>query len=220
MLPMDPLHAAIALLPIAMYLLVVGGINLASRPFVTTGARDAMALGIAIGGCVVAGPMELFLPDRAASSYGGWAWALMLGCYVLVVVLVALMLRPRLVIYNITLDQLMPVLEETIARLDPQVRLSGNTIVSQALGIQLSVESQPIVKNVQLVAAGPQQSQAGWRRLELALTPALRGLRGMPNPYGASLLTFGLLLAGLITLLLYRDPDGVQQALGNMLRRT
>ena len=40
---MDPLHAAIALFPVAMYLLIIGAINLSPRPFVTTGARDAMA---------------------------------------------------------------------------------------------------------------------------------------------------------------------------------
>ena len=220
MLPMDPLHAAIALFPVAMYLLIIGAINLSPRPFVTTGARDAMALGIAISGCMVAGPMELFLPEAAAAAYGGWVWAMMLGCYALCVVFIALMLRPRLVIYNITLDQLLPVLEETIARLDPQVRTVGNMIISPALGVQLSVESHSMVKNVQLASAGPHQSQAGWRRLELALVPALQPVRGTPNPYGVSLVTFGVLLAGLISLLLVRDPAGVQQALTEMLRRS
>jgi hypothetical protein len=217
---MDPLHAAIALFPVAMYLLIIGAINLSPRPFVTTGARDAMALGIAISGCMVAGPMELFLPEPAAAAYGVWVWVMMLACYALTVVFIALMLRPRLVIYNVALDQLMPVLEETIAKLDPQVRTIGNTITSPGLGIQMSVESQPVIKNVQLVSAGPHQSQSGWRRLALALVPALRSLRGTPNPYGASLVTFGILLAGLVSLLLVRDPAGVQQALAEMLRRS
>ncbi len=217
---MDPLHSAIALIPVAMYLLVLGAINVSPRPFLTTGARDAVALGIAISGCVAAGPMELFLPEAAAVAYGGWVWAMMLGCYSLLVLFVALMLRPRLVIYNITLEQLLPVLEETIARLDPQVRTSDGTIVSQELGVHLTVESQPMVKNVQLVSAGLQQSHNGWRRLELALAPAVQSIRSGPNPYGASLLTFGILMAGLISLLLARDPSGVQQALNDMLRRS
>jgi hypothetical protein len=203
-----------------MYLLVIGAINLSPQPFLTTGARDAIALGIAISGCVIAGPMELFLPEAAAAAYGGWVWGLMIGCYTLLVVFIALMLRPRLVIYNVTLDQALPVLEETIARLDPQVRMTGSTIVSPELGLQLSIESQPIIKNVQLVSAGPRQSQSGWRRLELALAPALRSIRGTPNPYGVSLMTFGFLLAGLVSLLLVRDPAGVQQALTEMLRRS
>ncbi len=216
---MDPLHATIALFPVAMYLLVLGAINVAPRPFLTTGARDAIALGIAISGCVAAGPMELFLPEAAAVAYGGWVWAMMLGCYCLMVLFVALMLRPRLVIYNVTLEQLLPVLEETVARLDPQVRWNGNTIVSQELGVQLSVESQAMVKNVQLVSAGPHQSHHGWRRLETTLAAALKPVRGTPNPYGASLLTFGVLIAVLISVLLCRDPAGVQQALNDLLRR-
>jgi hypothetical protein len=92
--------------------------------------------------------------------------------------------------------------------------------VSEELGVQLSVESQPLVKNVQLVSAGPHQSHNGWRRLELALAPAVRSIRGAPNPYGASLLAFGALIAGLISVLLARDPSGVQQALNDMLRRS
>jgi hypothetical protein len=215
----DPLHAAIALFPLAMYLLVVGAINLSPRPLLTTGARDTISLGIAVSGFIAAGPMELFLPEAAAATYGGWVWAMMLGCYGLLVLFIALMLRPRLVIYNVTLEQLLPVLEETIAKLDPQVRWNGNTIVSQELGVQLSVESQPFVKHVQLVSAGPHQSHHGWQRLELALGPALRGIEGTPNPYGASLVTFGVLLAVVISLYLYRDPGGVQQALNDMLRR-
>jgi hypothetical protein len=215
----DPLHIAIALFPLAMYLLALGAINLSSRPLLTTGVRDTLALGIAVSGCVIAGPMELFLPESAATLYGGWVWAMMLSCYALFVLFIALMLRPRLVIYNITLEQLMPVLEETIARLDKQVRASGNTMVSQELGVQFSVESQAMVKNVQIIAAGPVQSLAGWRRLETELAAALRSVRGTPNPYGASLLTFGLLIAGLITLLLYRDAGSVQQSLADMLRQ-
>jgi hypothetical protein len=216
---MDPLHAAIALFPLATYLLVLGSLNLSSRPFLTTGARDVIALGIAISGCVIAGPMELFLPEAAAVLYGSAVWAMMIGCYALLVVFIALMLRPRLVIYNVTLDQLLPVLEETIAKLDPQVRWNGNTVVSQELGVQLSIESQAMVKNVQLVSAGPHQSHNGWRRLELALAPALKSIQGAPNPYGASLVLVGSAVALAITIILYRDPAGVQQALNEMLRR-
>ena len=63
---MDPLHLCIALGPLAVYLLLLGIINLMPRPFMTSGARDTAALSIAISGFVVAGPMELFLPG---SSY-------------------------------------------------------------------------------------------------------------------------------------------------------
>ena len=220
MLSFDPLHACIAFGPLAMYLLVLGAINLSTRPLVTTGARDLIALGLAMAGLVVAGPMELFLIEAAAVDFGGWVvWALMLALYALVVLCVALMTRPRLVIYNVTSEQLLPVLEEVLAKADPQVRWMGNSIVSQGLGVQLTVELQPVMKNVLLVSAGPQQSFSGWSRLHRDLATALRPARGTPNPFGATLLTVGLMLSGIITWLMARDPSAVQQALNDMLRR-
>ena len=50
---MDPLHVCIALGPLAMYLLVLGSMNLSTRPMLTTGGRDFAALAIAISGFVV-----------------------------------------------------------------------------------------------------------------------------------------------------------------------
>ena len=83
----------------------------------TTGARDLMALGLAIAGLVVAGPMELFLIEAAAVQYGGCVvWSIMLVFYGLIVLCMALMTRPRLVIYNVTSEQLLPVLEEVWPR--------------------------------------------------------------------------------------------------------
>jgi len=215
----DPLHAGIAFGPVAMYLVVLGAINLSKRVLVTTGTRDLVALGLAMAGLVVAGPMELFLIEAAAVQYGGWVWAMMLAAYGLAVLFVALMLRPRLVIYNVTSEQLLPVLEEVLARIDPQVRWIGNSIVSEQLGVQLTVEIQAVMKNVQLVSSGPHQSLAGWRRLARDLSSALRSVRGTPNPFGATLVTAGVLLAGIITWLMAGDPVGVQQALNDMLRR-
>ena len=58
---MDPLHLCIALGPVARYFLLLGSINLSRRPFVTSGTRDAAALGIAI----VGGVLGLLLFDQA-----------------------------------------------------------------------------------------------------------------------------------------------------------
>jgi hypothetical protein len=216
---MDPLHVAIALGPLATYLLVLGGINLSSRPLMTTGGRDAAALAIAIAGLVIVGPMELFLVEEAAVLYGAWVWAIMLAAYALVVLLVVLLLRPRLVIYNITLEQLRPVLADVVARLDTQTRWAGESLAMPQLGVQLYVDASPLVKSVQLVSSGSQQNLTGWRQLEVQLAEALRRTRTTPNPYGVSLISFGLLMAAAITYVLARDPGEVMQALNEMLRR-
>jgi hypothetical protein len=219
MAPLDPLHTCIALGPVATYLLVLGSINLSSRPLLTTGARDAAALAIATAGLVVAGPLELFLSERAAVFWGGWVWLIMLAAYALAALLFILMLRPRLVIYNITVEQLRPVMADVVAQLDGEARWAGESLVMPQLGVQLHVDALPVMKNVQLVASGMNQNLDGWRQLETALAKALRKTRSTPNPYGVSLVSFGLLLAGLVTYSLARDPGAVMQALNDMLRR-
>ncbi len=63
-------------------------------------ARDVAALGMAIAGFIVAGPMELFLPAAATNRFGAYVWLLLLAFYGLCLTLVVLLMRPRLVIYN------------------------------------------------------------------------------------------------------------------------
>ena len=74
----DHVHQIVALGPLAMYLLVLGILNLSRRPFVTTGARDTAALGIGLSGLVLAGPMELFMPEQAAAKWPGTVWVLLI----------------------------------------------------------------------------------------------------------------------------------------------
>src|SRR5690606_15633681 len=126
---MDPLHLTIALVPLAVYLLVLGIINLGRRPFLTTGGRDGMALALGLAGLVIAGPMELFLPEKAAQTFGPFVWLLMIGLYVLTCTLLVLMARPRLVIYNITPTELRPILEQVAKQLDAQASWADDTFV-------------------------------------------------------------------------------------------
>jgi len=216
---MDPLHLCIALGPVAIYFLLLGTINLSRRPFVTSGARDAAALGIAIGGFVVAGPMELFLPEAAAVRMGFWVWPTCIAFYILCLSLAVLLMRPRIVIYNVTFEQLRPSLADIVLRLDSESRWAGDSLVMPNLGVQLTVESQGMMKNVQLAAAGAEQSFQGWRLLESELTATLRSAKGTRNPYGMSLIMFGLLMAAAVVFWLSRDPQGVAQALNEMLRK-
>ncbi len=216
---MDPLHLCIALGPVAIYFLLLGTINLSRRPFVTSGTRDAAALGIAIGGFVVAGPMELFLPEAAAVRMGFWVWPTCIAFYILCLSLAVLLMRPRIVIYNVTFEQLRPSLADIVLRLDSESRWAGDSLVMPNLGVQLTVESQGMMKNVQLAAAGTEQSFQGWRLLESELTTALRSAKGTRNPYGMSLIMFGLLMAAAVVFWLSRDPQGVAQALNEMLRK-
>ena len=102
----DPLRLCIALSPLAAYVLLLGLINLSSRSLVTSGGRDLAALALGISGLVIVGPMELFFPEVAVERFGGYVWLMLLGLYGLLAVLLMLILRPRLVIYNMTVEQL------------------------------------------------------------------------------------------------------------------
>ena len=218
MLNIDALHLSIALGPLAVYFLLLGFINLSTRPFVTTGARDVGALGLAISGLIVVGPMELFLPEAATNRFGGYVWLLLLAFYGLCLTLVVLALRPRLVIYNVNPDQLRAVLAEVVSELDSEARWAGDSLVLPKLEVQLHVELSRTVRNVQLVAAGPHQSFAGWKRLEIALAKVLHQTAASPNPHGFGMLALGILLIGFLTYYMISDPTTVVQGLDEMLR--
>ncbi len=215
---MDPLHIAIALGPLAVYTLLMGMLNLFRRPFLTTGARDTAALGIAVSGFVIAGPMELFLPESAVILFGPLVWVLLLAFYTLCLTLVVLLMRPRLIIYNATYSQVRPLLSDLSLQLDKEARWAGENLMLPQLGVQLTIESFPPLRNVQLVSAGPNQSYAGWRRLEVAMAAALRETSVQANPYGVSLLVASGAMTTLIGYYLLSDREGVASALFEMLR--
>jgi hypothetical protein len=210
---LDSLHAAIALGPAGIYMLVIGMLNLSSRPFVTTGLRDSAALGIAVMGFVIIGPMELFLPERLLMRLPmPWlVWPILIVFYLLCLTLLVLLQRPRLVVYNVTPEQLRAALGDVIGQLDKEARIAGESISLPNLGVQLYLEPLPVLKNVQLKSSGPQQSYQGWRELELALRAALRESRGLANPYGVSLVLFGLAILGIIGYMMAFDSEAIAQ---------
>ena len=85
----DPFRLCLALGPVAMYLLLLGAVNLSRRSLLVSGVRDAAALALAVSGLVVIGPMELFFPFESAVKLGSYVWLLLLALYVMCVVLVA-----------------------------------------------------------------------------------------------------------------------------------
>jgi len=215
----DALHLSIALGPLAVYFLLLAFINLSTRPFLTTGARDVAALGMAVSGFIVAGPMELFLPEAASNRFGAYVWLLLLAFYALCLALLVLLMRPRLVIYNVNPDQLRSLLAEVVAELDNDPRWAGDSLMLPKLGVQMNVELFGMMRNVQLVAAGPRQSYVGWKRVEVALAKVLRQTKASPNPHGYVMMLLGLIMISIITYRMVSDPATVVQAFDEMLRR-
>lgn len=209
---MDPLRLCLALGPVAMYLLLLGTVNLARRPLLVSGVRDVAALALAVSGLVIIGPMELFFPFDAAARFGPFVWLLLLALYAMGVVLVLLLLRPRLVIYNISVETLRPILAELVNRLDADARWAGDSLALPGLGVQLYVDSFPTMRSVSLISAGGHQSHDGWRRLETALGDALAREEVARNPRGLNLLGAGLVIVVVLVMVIARNPQEAAQS--------
>lgn len=214
---MNTFHSCLALGPAAVYLLLLGAINLSRRPLLVSGTRDAAALGLAVSGFVLVGPARFYFPDTAAMHFGASVWILLLGFYALCLMFVLLLLRPRLVIYNISGDQLRAILADLVDRLDADARWAGDMLLLPNLGVQLHVSTPALMRNVSLISVGPNQNHLGWRRLELALGPALRQVEIARNPRGFSLVAAGALVLFGLGWAVLRDPQAVAQALFEML---
>ena len=213
---MDPFRLCLALGPVAIYLLVLGTMNLLRRSVVVTGVRDAAGLAMAISGLVVIGPMELFYPFEAAAMLGNYVWMFLLGLYAMCVVLWLLLLRPRLVLYNISTTKLRPILADVVDRFDADARWAGDSLAIPGLGVQLYIDSFAPLRCVSLVSAGGNQSHAGWRRLELALRTALAREEAARNPRGLGLIIAGLLCVAGIVLAIAHDPEAFTRSLSDI----
>ncbi len=210
---MDPFRMCLALGPVAMYLLLLGAVNLSRRPLLVSSVRDAATLALAVSGLVIIGPIELFFPYEAAVRFGPHVWLLLLALYAMCVVLVLLTLRPRLVIYNISVDKLRPILAELVDRLDSDARWAGDSLVLPGLGVQLYIDNFAALRSASLISAGGNQSHAGWRRLEATLGDALAREEVTRNPRGMSLISAGLLIIIGLIMAISRNPQAVAQSL-------
>jgi hypothetical protein len=218
---MEPFHLCLALGPVAIYLLLLGVINLSRRTLIVSGGRDAAALGLAVSGLVFVGPMALVFPESVAAHFGPsgakYVWLMFAGLFALCLIMVLLILRPRLVIYNISAGQLRPILAEVVERMDPDARWAGDCLSLPGLGVQLHLESFGWMRNVSLVSSGPKQDYQGWSRLEAELAAALRGLEVPRNFAGLILLSAGNVLVLCLAWAIIRDPQAIARTVFELL---
>lgn len=215
---MDPLHLCIFLVPLAVYLLLMGMIHFSRRPFVTTGARDTASLAVAVIGFAIAGPMKLFVPQSAVNSFGPFVWLMMIALYLLGLTLLVLCQRPRLIIYNSTTDQLRSVLKAIAADLDPTAHWAADSLNMPSLRVHLFIEPSLGHRCCQLVSAGPYQRFAGWRRLETELTRAMKSQDANRGMYGVMLMALAVFTLSAISLSMFADPLSVAIQMNQLLR--
>jgi hypothetical protein len=212
----DPFRLTIAIVPLAAYMLVLGLINLRRRPFLTSGGADLSALGVALSGLAFIGPLELFRPEALTGELGNYIWLFLLLCYCLCLVSIVLLARPRLVIYNISPEELHPVLADAAARLDLAARWAGSHLALPTLGVQLHLDSFDIMRNVSLVSSGGRQDIDGWRRLARELSRSLRTIRVKSNPRALGLIVVSLILLATSVMHMVNNPVELAESVGQV----
>jgi hypothetical protein len=212
MLP-DPLRLTIALLPLASYCLLLGIINARRKPFLTSGGADLATLALALSGLMFIGPIELFRPEAATTEFGSYVWLFLLLLYWLAVWLTVLLARPRLVIYNISTDELRPIVAEAARSLDQQARWAGDSLSLPTVGVQLHLESFEVMRNVSLVASGAQQNLATWRQLGMLLAGRLENLTVNSNPRWLGIVLFAIILLAASFIHMFNHPEQIAHAM-------
>lgn len=218
-LSIDPFQTCLAFGPLAVYLLTVAAFNLRRRPTVLSGMGDMALVALALVGLVMVGPMELCFPESAALYLlGPWVWLLLLSLYGLCVVLVLLVMRPRVVVYNVSIEELRRVLAEVVGQLDAEARWAGDSLCLPRLGIQLHLDAVAHMRNVSLVANGPRQDYLGWFKLRRGLAAALAKSRVGRNYRSLTLGLAGLAILALLACLVHHNPEAALQAMHEMFR--
>lgn len=215
---MDPFRFCLVLGPLAFYFILLGRINWSRKPFLITGSRDIAALGVAVSGMIFVGPVELLLPAEAVASFQVFLWLLLIVMYSLCVSLAALLARPRLTIYNITTDELWPILTSTVAAIDPDARWAGTNVWLPNQQIELHIQSSSPMRNVTLSSTGDRQSYDGWQRLESTLAARLALATVPANPWGPALAMMSLAMFLTIGWHLVKNPEPIAQSFRNMFQ--
>lgn len=191
---MSGLHTPIALgaavVPLGLYLVGIGCLHLRRRPSMLPGSLDFALLSAGVVGLALVGPLALLAPLAAGIPSVAGVPALIAG-FLLLVAFGVLAMRPRLVIYNITLDQLRPLVAEVVAGLDASARWAGETAALPVRGIQVHLDGRGSMRSVSVVAVGGRTSPEGWTEFSRRLRQAVGGLRVRSSPWGGLLAGLG-----------------------------
>lgn len=215
---MDPFRFCLVLGPLAFYFVLLGRINWRRKPFLITGGRDIAALGVAVSGMIFVGPVELLVPAETVAGFQIFLWLLLIVMYSLCVSLAALLARPRLTIYNISTDELWPILTSTVAAIDPDARWAGSNVWLPNQQVELHIQSSSPMRNVSLVATGERQSFDGWQHLESTLAARLAQVTVPANPWGPALSMMSLTMFLTIGWHLVKHPQVIAQSFRNMFQ--
>jgi hypothetical protein len=143
---------------------------------------------------------------------------LLIAFYGLCVALLVLLMRPRIVVYNLAPERVRPVLADLAIRLDPKARWSADSLLLPTLGVHLSLEGSGWLSNSQIVSVGSRQRMDGWRLVERELRQQLAPVKSESVVFGVSLLVAAISMAVVAVWWSVSQPEAVREALAEMLR--
>ena len=187
----DSLPLGAAFLPLGIYFLVLGWVHLRRRPLAIAGVWDGILLGASLLGLVTVGPIALVRPAAGGSS---WSWPMLILGFCLVVALCVLVSRPRLIIYNISVEQIRPLVAEVASDLDPQARWAGETVALPTRGLQVHLDGDGSLRTVSLIGVGRRSAHEGWSEFSRRVSQASRRLPVRASPWGGVFAGIGAVL--------------------------
>ncbi|MFM8570992.1 MAG: hypothetical protein ACKOAU_05290 [Pirellula sp.] len=193
---LDYLRLAIALIPLGVYLSVMGLLALRKKPTLMTTGQEALLLGFAVFGFALIGPIELFFPTRAYATLGDWAWLLLAALYSLFVLLFALQRSPGWTVLGLHCEGLQALLDRALCESSIEHTWMGNQLEIPAWELRAIVEpSRGFRSTSHLTPCGKQKSLIGWYELErlFVSSKGYREARASRSP--SILLGVGWLLA-------------------------
>jgi len=189
-MPSIPLWSAT--LPLGCYLTLLGIVHLRRRPLAVSGAVDSVCLMAGLSGCLAAG-----LSGFVVAGASSWSWGVMGAVAVLLLALAILVSRPRLVVYNATVEQLRPAVAEVVLAIDPSARWAGETVAMPSFGLQVHIDGGSAMRNVTLVALGQRPSPEGWSEFTRRLRGSIGLLRVSSSPWSGLFLLGGIVVLGI-----------------------
>ena len=216
---MHSVHLAIAAIPIAIYLILIGGLRLRTHPLVTTGWRDTLTLGIASSGLIAIGPIQLFFPTDAAARWHGWVWLALFLLYVLGLMLVLISCKPRLLAYGITEIQFREMLLQAALEVDPTAHWQAEVLNLPACAIQLANDPSGSSRVQQVVHVGMLHNLPDWLRLEKAFAAAGAKVTCQPSLAGWPFVLTGSIILILAIGPMINDPSEALAQLREFLAR-
>lgn len=216
---MESVHLAIAAIPVAIYLILVGALRLRTRPLITTGWRDILTLGIAASGLVAIGPMQLFFPTQAAARWNGWVWLALAVLYGLGILMILLSCKPRLISYGMNESQFRTSLLAASREIDQDADWQGDILNLPNCAMQLAAEPSGTFRVHQVLLVGALHNLQAWLQLERAFVKASRQVRCPRSTAGWPLVVFGSVLLALVIAPLLANPGQALAQLREFIRR-